>query len=204
MSLRRCRRPRAYHGRLPFKHYRNDTLIKEIRYDPPNRYYRGKPEGKLLARRACGIRKTTRCLLQTRNSAIKRSTCVSDEGKRILAAIPAGAYKIALCVEGEQFSSEALAARLERATSESGKICLIIGSSHGLSPEVKAACDLRLSVSKLTFPHQMMRLLLLDVLYRRISIIKGTKYHKQGGIPHLTISMTVSRQTHRVCPEWSL
>ncbi len=111
-------------------------------------------------------------------SATEISAALSDEGKRILAAIPAGAYKIALCVEGEQFSSEALAARLERATSESGKICLIIGSSHGLSPEVKAACDLRLSVSKLTFPHQMMRVLLLEVLYRSFSIIKGTKYHK--------------------------
>lgn len=111
-------------------------------------------------------------------SATEISAALSDEGKRILAAIPTGAYKIALCVEGEQFSSEALAARLERATSESGKICLIIGSSHGLSPEVKAACDLRLSVSKLTFPHQMMRVLLLEVLYRSFSIIKGTKYHK--------------------------
>ena len=111
-------------------------------------------------------------------SATEISAALSDEGKRILAAIPAGAYKIALCVEGEQFSSEALAARLERATSESGKICLIIGSSHGLFPEVKAACDLRLSVSKLTFPHQMMRVLLLEVLYRSFSIIKGTKYHK--------------------------
>ena len=111
-------------------------------------------------------------------SATEISAALSDEGKRILAAIPMGSYKIALCVEGEQFSSEALAARLERATSENGKLCLIIGSSHGLSPEVKAACDLRLSVSKLTFPHQMMRVLLLEVLYRSFSIIKGTKYHK--------------------------
>ena len=105
-------------------------------------------------------------------------SALSDEGKRILSAIPQGAYKIALCVEGKQFSSEELAAHLERAVNESGKLCLIIGSSHGLSPEVKSACDLRLSVSKLTFPHQMMRVLLLEVLYRSFSIIKGTKYHK--------------------------
>ena len=111
-------------------------------------------------------------------SATEISAALTDEGKRILAAVPAGSYKIALCVEGEQFSSEALAARLERVTGESGKICLIIGSSHGLAPEVKSACDLRLSVSKLTFPHQMMRVLLLEVLYRSFSIIKGTKYHK--------------------------
>ena len=103
---------------------------------------------------------------------------LSDEGKRILAAVPPRAYKIAMCVEGEQFSSEALAARLDSVLRESGNLCLIIGSSYGLAPEVKAACDLRLSVSKLTFPHQMMRVLLLEVIYRCFGILKGTKYHK--------------------------
>jgi 23S rRNA (pseudouridine1915-N3)-methyltransferase len=87
-------------------------------------------------------------------------------------------YKIALCVEGKQMSSEELAAQLDTAIAESGSICLVIGSSHGLAPEVKAACRLRLSVSKLTFPHQMMRVLLLEVLYRSFSILKGSKYHK--------------------------
>ena len=77
-----------------------------------------------------------------------------------------------------KFSSEELAQKLETAANEHGAICLVIGSSHGLSSEVKAACDLRLSVSKLTFPHQLMRVLLLEVLYRSFSIIKGTKYHK--------------------------
>ena len=81
-------------------------------------------------------------------------------------------------MEGKQFSSEALAARLESVLAEQGSLCLIIGSSHGIAPEVKATCDLRLSISELTFPHQMMRPLLLEVLYRCFSIIKGTKYHK--------------------------
>lgn len=103
---------------------------------------------------------------------------LTDEGKRILEAVPSRSYKIAMCVEGEQFSSEALAKKLDEALLESGNLCLIIGSSHGLSPEVKAACDLRLSVSRLTFPHQMMRVLLLEVLYRCFGILKGTKYHK--------------------------
>ena len=106
-------------------------------------------------------------------------TALADEGRRILDAIPPRAYSIALCVEGKQFSSEELAAKLENViASESGNLCLIIGSSHGLADEVKSACQLRLSVSKLTFPHQMMRPLLLEVLYRSFSIIKGTKYHK--------------------------
>ena len=105
-------------------------------------------------------------------------TALTDEGQRILAAMPPRSFRIALCVEGKQFSSEELAAKLEGVLSENGNLCLVIGSSHGLSDEVKAACQLRLSVSKLTFPHQMMRVLLLEVLYRAFSIIKGTKYHK--------------------------
>ena len=103
---------------------------------------------------------------------------LADEGKRILAAVPPRAYRVALCVEGKQFSSEALAKKLDSALTENGNLCLIIGSSHGLAPEVKDACQLRLSVSELTFPHQMMRVLLLEVLYRSFSILKGTKYHK--------------------------
>ena len=103
---------------------------------------------------------------------------LSDEGKRILAAVPPKAYRIALCVEGKQFSSEALSKKIENVLAENGNLCLIIGSSHGLSDEVKASANLRLSVSELTFPHQMMRPLLLEVLYRCFSIIKGTKYHK--------------------------
>ncbi len=103
---------------------------------------------------------------------------LTEEGNRILSSIPPRAYKIALCVEGTQFSSEELAKKLEEVLLENGSLCLIIGSSHGLSPEVKRACDLRLSVSKLTFPHQMMRVLLLEVIYRTFGILKGTKYHK--------------------------
>ena len=91
-------------------------------------------------------------------------TALADEGKRILAAMPPRSYRVALCVEGKQFSSEALAKKLESAVNESGSLCLVIGSSHGLCEEVKAACQMRLSVSELTFPHQMMRVLLLELL----------------------------------------
>ena len=106
------------------------------------------------------------------------AAALADEGKRILSAIPTRAFRIALCVEGKQFSSEELAQKIENACAESSSLCLIIGSSYGLAPEVKAACDLKLSVSKLTFPHQMMRVLLLEVLYRSFSILRGSKYHK--------------------------
>lgn len=101
-----------------------------------------------------------------------------EEAERLLAAIPPRAAKIALCVEGRQFSSEALAQKLDGFAATHGTVCLIIGSSHGLSDIVKATCDLRLSVSELTFPHQLMRVLLLEVLYRCMNITKGTRYHK--------------------------
>lgn len=111
-------------------------------------------------------------------SAAEIKTALEDEGKRILAAMPPRSYRIALCVEGKQFSSEELAAHLDSALTDCGSLCLVIGSSHGLAPEVKEACRLRLSVSKLTFPHQMMRVLLLEVLYRSFSILRGSRYHK--------------------------
>lgn len=109
-------------------------------------------------------------------SEIKKA--LEEEGKVILSHMSERAYKIALCVEGKQFSSEELAEKLERAFSLSNEICFVIGSSHGLCDAVKSAADLRLSVSKLTFPHQLMRVILLESVYRCMNIIKGTKYHK--------------------------
>ena len=100
------------------------------------------------------------------------------EGKQILAAMSPRAYKIALCVEGKQLSSEQLAQKIEQIGQTNGEICLVIGSSFGLAPSVKCACDLRLSVSALTFPHQLMRVILLEATYRAFTIIKGTPYHK--------------------------
>lgn len=100
------------------------------------------------------------------------------EGAKILEQIPPRAYAIALCVEGKQLSSEELAEKLGQISQSHGEICLVIGSSHGLSDTVKQACHMRLSVSKLTFPHQLMRVLLLETVYRGFNILKGTKYHK--------------------------
>lgn len=106
------------------------------------------------------------------------AAALTAEGKQILAAMPPRAYRIAMCVEGQQLSSEQLAQRLEEIGNTHGAVCLVIGSSYGIAPEVKAACDFRFSVSRLTFPHQLMRVLLLETVYRSLGIIKGTKYHK--------------------------
>lgn len=103
---------------------------------------------------------------------------LSEEAKAILANMPDRSYKIAMCVEGRQFSSEELSQKIDTAFSSANEICFVIGSSHGLDDSVKNAADLRLSVSKLTFPHQLMRVVLLESIYRCLNIIKGTKYHK--------------------------
>ena len=108
----------------------------------------------------------------------KPMTLSAELGKQILAAMSPRAYKIALCVEGKQLSSEQLAKRIEEIGQTHGEVCRVIGSSFGLSPAVKSACDLRLSVSALTFPHQLMRVILLEATYRAFTIIKGTPYHK--------------------------
>ena len=105
-------------------------------------------------------------------------TALKAEGERIVATIPKDALAIALCVEGKQYSSEELAALLGRGADEKGKVCLVIGSSWGLSEEVKRACHVRLSVSKMTFPHQLMRVILGEAIYRSLTILKGKKYHK--------------------------
>ena len=103
---------------------------------------------------------------------------LSSEGEKIISSIPTGAYKIALCIEGRSYSSEELAQIIGDACDTNGKIAFIIGSSHGLSNEVKDACDLKLSFSKLTFPHQLMRVVLAEAIYRSFTIINGKKYHK--------------------------
>ena len=103
---------------------------------------------------------------------------LSAEGERIIAAMPKDAAKIALCVEGKQYDSPALAALIGKMNDERGKIALVIGSSHGLSEEVKKECSVRLSISALTFPHQLMRVVLYEALYRSFTILAGKKYHK--------------------------
>lgn len=111
-------------------------------------------------------------------SAAEIAAALADEGRRILAACPARAVKVALCVEGRQLSSPAFADYISAASSRAGCICFIVGGSYGLADEVKRAAELRLSFSELTFPHQLMRVILLEAVYRAFNILRGTRYHK--------------------------
>lgn len=87
-------------------------------------------------------------------------------------------YTIALCVEGEKLSSEGLAKKVKTCTDAGKDISFIIGSSCGLSDRVKAAADFRLSFSDMTFPHQLMRVILAEQVYRAFMINSGSTYHK--------------------------
>lgn len=103
----------------------------------------------------------------------------NKEGERILAKLPKGAYVIPMCIEGTQFSSEDFSKKLEEVSlSGFGEVVFIIGGSFGLSDEVKEKGKLKLSFGKLTLPHQLMRVVLLEQIYRAFSISSNTKYHK--------------------------
>lgn len=89
-------------------------------------------------------------------------------------------YCIAMCIEGKQIDSPALARKLAEAAGggDSGAVTFFIGSSYGLAPAVKQRAQLRLSMSAMTFPHQLARVMLLEQIYRGYQILGGTKYHK--------------------------
>ena len=101
------------------------------------------------------------------------------EGQRILDKIPAGTYVVALAIQGEMVSSEGLAQRIKGwEVSGISHLVFLIGGSLGLSEEVLSRADWELSFSKMTFPHQLMRVILLEQIYRSYRIIKGEPYHK--------------------------
>lgn len=101
------------------------------------------------------------------------------EGERILKVLPEGAYTVALAIQGKQCSSEELAETIEKlGVNGTSHIVFIIGGSLGLSEEVLLKADYLLSFSKMTFPHQLMRVVLLEQVYRSYRIISGEPYHK--------------------------
>lgn len=101
-----------------------------------------------------------------------------ETDNRGLYILPPRAYKVALCVEGRQLSSEEFAAEIDRVTTGGrSDLVFVIGGADGLPEAVKGACDLRLSFSRMTFPHRLMRVILLEQIYRAMSILKGENYH---------------------------
>lgn len=107
------------------------------------------------------------------------SAGLEKEADSILTKIPKGAWFCTLTPEGKLMSSEALAEKLsEVKLSGKSSACFLIGSSFGMAPRIKAKADLKLSMSPMTFPHHLARVMVLEQLYRSEAIQAGSKYHK--------------------------
>ena len=109
-----------------------------------------------------------------------RNISIEKESKSILETLEKNkGFKILLDIQGKNFSSEDMASQIEKiGLNGDSTINFIIGGSYGVSEDIRKSADLRLSFSKMTFPHQLMRLILIEQIYRWFSIIKNTKYHK--------------------------
>ncbi|MGL4510990.1 23S rRNA (pseudouridine(1915)-N(3))-methyltransferase RlmH [Cetobacterium sp.] len=109
-----------------------------------------------------------------------RNMSIEKESKSILETLEKNkGFKILLDIQGKNFSSEDMALQIEKiGLNGDSTINFIIGGSYGVSEDIRKSADLRLSFSKMTFPHQLMRLILIEQIYRWFSIIKNTKYHK--------------------------
>lgn len=107
------------------------------------------------------------------------AAALEREADEIARRIPAGAVVIALCVEGRQMSSPAFAKTVaDWLGAGRSRLCFIVGGSCGLAERVKRRADLRLSVSEMTFPHHLFRVMLAEQIYRAFSILAGSRYHK--------------------------
>ena len=125
------------------------------------------------------VKELSESLLPENPSPSEIENALSRECEAVLKEIPKDAAVFPLCIEGKQLSSPEFAEKIEGVSlSGKSKICFIIGSSHGLSDIIKQKADFKLSFSKMTFPHQLFRVLLLEQIYRAFSILGGLKYHK--------------------------
>ena len=111
-------------------------------------------------------------------SAADERNVIEAEGRDILNKVGGGDYVIALDIQGREMGSPEIARRIAEISFDNSRICFIIGGSLGLSDEVKKRADLRLSFGKITLPHQLARVVLLEQIYRAFKINAGETYHK--------------------------
>ncbi|MBA2941888.1 MULTISPECIES: 23S rRNA (pseudouridine(1915)-N(3))-methyltransferase RlmH [Paenibacillus] len=112
-------------------------------------------------------------------SAAEEQQVRDREGARLLTALRPDVYVVALAIDGEMWSSEQLAASLDKlATYGRSQVAFVIGGSLGLSSELLRRADMRLSFGRMTLPHQLMRLVLVEQIYRAMRINRGEPYHK--------------------------
>ncbi len=118
--------------------------------------------------------------LSDKPSPAEIAKCIESEGAAIAAKIPQNAVIAAMCIEGEMLSSEGFSEKLTQIMSDESapELCIVIGGSYGLWDEIKKRAKLKLSLSRMTFTHQISRVLILEQLYRAFQISTGGKYHK--------------------------
>ncbi len=113
------------------------------------------------------------------NASGKEMELVKEkEGAKILAKLPQNSFVVTLCIEGKELSSEELAEKISDISMTSSNITFIIGGSLGLADTVKCKSNLRLSFGRMTLPHQLMRVVLLEQIYRAFKINNNESYHK--------------------------
>lgn len=109
----------------------------------------------------------------------EKEAIMLKEGSKIIDKIRKGSFIISLCIEGKQMDSVEFARYIEDVmTAGNSNITFVIGGSLGLHDDIKSISDLKLSFSKMTFPHMLMRLILVEQIYRAFKIMKGEPYHK--------------------------
>lgn len=117
--------------------------------------------------------------LPQKPSPAQIEAALRQEAVKIREQIKPGSFTVAMCIEGKTLSSEQLAQKLETAAGQGfSTVNFLVGSSFGLDEELKKQADLRLSMSPMTFPHSLARVMLMEQVYRAYSIINNGKYHK--------------------------
>ena len=117
-------------------------------------------------------------IFEIRNEKEDNENSVLKEGKRIIEKLPKNSYNIALEIKGCEYDSVKFAKKIEEISISFGKICFIIGGSNGISEDVLKLCNAKISFSKMTFPHKLFRIMLLEQVYRSCMINAGYMYHK--------------------------
>ena len=111
-------------------------------------------------------------------SELQIKKAIEAESNRILGKISKGDFVFSMCIEGKNISSQKLSEKLEKISLDHSVVDFIIGGSYGLSDELKARSNFKLSLGLMTFPHQLCRVILSEQIYRAFQISKNTKYHK--------------------------
>lgn len=157
------------------------TDITVIHVGEGKEKYFADAEKEYIKRMSPFCRYRTVCIKEERiddeNSDALILRALQKEGEAILKSVPRGDTVVAACIEGKKYDSVSFAKMISERSMQGG-ITFIIGSSHGLDESVKHRADIRLSISDMTFPHRLMRVILAEQVYRAFSINNGKNYHK--------------------------